>query len=150
MTGVPGCFDRAYFQRADANDVIVVQYAKALFWHWCKAAPEFFHLVSENARGGFDETRRIEKMRRATRMDVDDCAKFGKAPCRTGVIEMNVAQKRVAHIGGRETNFTEFGGNILERRFGTDIEKHKPVVGLDSGHSNDAWPVEHACIENVD
>src|SRR4051812_39674193 len=110
MTGMARRLDRAHFQGTNADNIVIVQHAKTLLWHWCEPPPKFFHLVAEDARSGFDETRGIEEVRCATRMHVNRgpspsrAGRFGETPGRSGMVEMNVAEERVAHVRCRKPN----------------------------------------------
>ena len=77
-------------------------------------------------------------MRRAARMHINRRAKLSKAPRRAGMVEMDVAEKCMAHIRGSETNLVERRRNVAEGRFRSDIEKGEPVDGFKSDCSDNS------------
>jgi hypothetical protein len=100
-------------------------------------------------------------MRRAARMHVNDCAfSAGAGPSRTGtttktpggasVIEMNVAEKNMAHILGLEADLAESSHHIVEGGFRTGIEKGKAVIGFKRGRGDDAGAAELVSVDDMD
>src|SRR5882724_9996283 len=65
MTGVAGRFGCAHFEWTQAHDVVVLEDLDALRRDGCDLAPEFLHVVTESARGRFNQFRWIDEARRA-------------------------------------------------------------------------------------
>ena len=150
MTGVPGRRDRADFERSDADNIVVLQNFDALLGDRRDAAPESFHVVAVEARGGSDELGGIDEVGRAARMHINRGAKFREAPRGAGMVEMNVAEKNVPDVFRGEMNLAEFRREIFEGRLGPGIEEDQAFVSLERGAGDDAGATEMMSVENVD
>src|SRR5437868_8636185 len=148
MTGVPGRRDRADFERSDADNIVVLQNFDALLGDGRDAAPESFHVVAVEARGGSDELRRIDEVGRAARMHINRGTKFREAPRRAGMVEMNVAEKDVPNVFRGEMNLAKFRREIFEGRLGPRIEQDQALVSLERGAGDAAGAAEIMRVEN--
>ena len=97
-----------------------------------------------------DEFCRIDEVRRAARMDVNGRAEFREAPCGAGMIEMDVTEKHVPDVSGRETSSAESFSHVRERRLRPGVEEDESIVSLDRRRRDNARPAELPCVENVD
>ena len=94
-------------------------------------------------------------MRRAARMDVNGWALSAsaartEAPRGAGVIEMNVAEKNMAHVVGLEAGLAKPGHHIVEGGFRTGIEKDEAVIGFKRRSGDDAGAAELVSVDDVD
>ena len=89
-------------------------------------------------------------------MDINggaDCPRaieFGKSPCCSGVIEMDVTEKYMPDVSGGEADLAQFGGYVFKGRCRSRIKKHESVVRLHRGGGDDAGPAEVPGVENMD
>jgi len=88
-------------------------------------------------------------MARAARMNVDRRALLGKTPGRSGMIEVDVAEKNVANVVRGETRGAHCRGNIVESRRCARVEKRDAVVSLERGRRDNSRAVEVFGVENV-
>ena len=138
MTGVPGRRDRAHFKSANPDDVQIVDNSDALLGDRREPPPQPFHVVAIDARRRFDESCRIDQVRRSSGMDVNRRAEFRETPGGAGVIEMDVAKENVPHIFGGKSSLLEFRGYVLEGRFRTGVEQNDSIIRLKRGGGDDA------------
>src|SRR5947209_12249972 len=87
-------------------------------------------------------------MRRAPRVDINGRCRC-EAPGGAGVIEMNVAEKKVTNVPGVEPRFPEVGYHIVEGGFRPGIEQRNPVVGFQGGGGDDAGMAELTGVEDM-
>ena len=73
-----------------------------------------------------------------------------KTPRGAGVIEVNVAQKNMAHVFGPEANLAKPGHHIVEGGFRTGIEKGEAVIGFKRSSGDDAGAAELVSVDDVD
>ena len=64
-------------------------------------------------------------------------ARTCEPPRRAGVIEMNVTKKNMANVFGIEAGLLKIGNHIVERCFGSGIEKRDTVVVDYTGWTTD-------------
>ena len=64
------------------------------------------------------------------------------------MIEMNVAEKNVAHVLRREPGLAKAGNDVVKRRFWPCIEKGKSIVGFERRSGNNAAAAKLAGVEN--
>jgi hypothetical protein len=88
------------------------------------------HVVAENACGGVDQFRWVEKVRRTAWVRVNGCSQLSKAPRSAGVIEMNVAEENAAHILRSEPCIAKIHNDIVERGFRAGIKKRNAFIHL--------------------
>src|SRR5438132_2585177 len=148
MACVTGRGDGPNFKRRHTHDFIVFQNSDALRRYRYDATPERLHVLAENARGGLDQFRWIDKVRRTAWVHVNGCSQFSKAPRRTRVIEMNVTEENVAHIFRCESHLAKIDNDIIERRFRTGIEKRNAFVRFQRSCGNDAGTAKLASVQN--
>ena len=149
MTGVAGRGDGANFKRRHLYDFIVFQNFDALRRHRPDPAPKTLHVVTENARGRLDQLPRIDQVRRAARMDVNRCSRFRESPRGPGVIEMNMAEKNVAHVLRFRAGVAESSSHVLKSRFRSGIEEGDGIARLEGGRGNDTGMPELFSIQDV-
>ncbi len=128
MAGVAGSRDRANFELANADDIVVLQNSNAFRRHRVDLSPKPFHFVAVKAGGGSDELCRIDQVGRAARMDVNRRAELREAPGRAGVIEMNMAEENMPDILKAEASLGKLRGDGLEGRFRAGVEKDQAIV----------------------
>ena len=88
-------------------------------------------------------------MGRAARMHVNCRTELRETPRRARVIEMNVAEKNMAHVFRLRANPRQFRGDVFESGFGARIEKRHALVALERSGRDDPRPPELSGIENV-
>ncbi len=149
MSGVARRGDGANFKRRHLYDFIVFQNFDALRRHRPDPAPKTLHVVTENARGRLDQLCWIDQVRRAARMDVNRCSRFRESPRGPGVIEMNMAEKNVAHVLRFRARVAESGSHVLKSRFRSGIEEGDAIARLEGGRGNDTGMPELFSIQDV-
>ena len=150
VRSVPGSRERAHFKLTDADHDLVIRDLHLLLGDSAHLSPEPLHFIAENARRRFHQTRWINEVTSAARMDMNRRAQLGETPRRARVIEMDMAEKNVAHIVRREIRRAHRGREILEGRVRPGIEEGDAVVRLERGDGDDAGPAEMLRVENVD
>lgn len=88
-------------------------------------------------------------MRRPARMNVDRCSQFSETVRGASMIEMNVTQKYVLHIGRFDPCLPQAGHHVLECGFGASIEQNDTVVCFQRGSGNDSAVAELPGIDDV-
>jgi hypothetical protein len=88
------------------------------------------HGVAESARGGVDQFRWVDKVRRTAWVNVNGCSQLSKAPGSACVIEMNVTEKNVAYMLRREPCIAKIDDDIVERGFRAGIENRDAFIRL--------------------
>src|SRR5688572_7576245 len=131
MAGVAGSRDRANFELANTDDVVVLQNSNALRRHRVDLSPKPFHFVAVKASGGSDELCRIDQVGRAAWMDVDRRAELRETPGRAGVIEMNMAEENVPDVLKAEASLGKLRGDGLEGRFRSGVEKDQAILSFE-------------------
>ena len=120
MTRVARRRDGANFKRRHAHDFVIFENFDAVSRHRRDLSPKPFHIVAENARGRFNDLRRINQMLGSARMHVNGGSRTArpprtcKAPRRTGVIEMNVTLENVTNVFRVESRLPKIGNYIVE------------------------------------
>jgi hypothetical protein len=112
-------------------------------------SPKFFHFIAKDAFSRSDQFRGIDQVRNTTRMHVNRGAQLSESPRCAGMIKMDVTQKRVAHVGGLEAEFSQLSNNSLEGGFRPNIKENKAAIGFQCGDREDICPAEMAGIQNV-
>src|SRR5207248_6527487 len=149
VTSVAGCFDGLDLERRNTNAMAIVQEAKISFGNRRDPTPKSLHVVAEKPLGRSDELGRINQVRCAPRMDVDNRAKLRETPCGTGMVEMNVAEKNVANVCGRKADPTQLGCNGIKGRLRAGVEQRQPVLGFERSGGHDAAGTELVGVEDV-
>ena len=75
-------------------------------------------------------------------MHVNRCSSR-ETPGGAGVIEMNMAQKNVAHILRLRAGLAESSSHVVECRFRAGVEERDTVVRLERGCGHDAGATEN-------
>ena len=149
MTGVARCRDRPHFNIPNSNGLGIVQDAHVSFRNGREPSPQSFHVSSENARSGFNQTTWINQVRRAARMHVNRRSGFSETVSRSSMIEMNMTEKNVAHIDCLDSVLAELGDHIAERRFRPGIEEDDAVVSLQRRSSDNFRAAQLQSIDDV-
>jgi hypothetical protein len=89
-------------------------------------------------------------VRRAARMDVNRCSRFRESPRGPGVIEMNMAEKNVAHVLRFRARVAESSSHVLKSRFRSGIEEGDAIARLEGGRGNDTGMPELFSIQDRD
>jgi hypothetical protein len=121
-----------------------------LFRDWPHFTPEPMHVCAKDSSRGFRQSRGINQVIRTPRMNVNGRAGLGEVPGRPGMIEMNVAEKDMAHVVRRKTRNAHFERDGLESGIGAGIEKHDPVVRRKCDRGDYSAVAEVTGVENVD
>ena len=155
VTGVTRRGDGADFERRQADSFHVLQDPHSRGRYRSNSAPKSLHLIAKDALCGLDQFRWIDKVRRAARMHINSRARpsrtggFSKTPRGPSMIKMDVAEKNMANVLGREAMFAQIDNHIIEGRFRSRIEKCDTVVRLKRSRCNDAGESELSSVEDV-
>src|SRR5262245_38360853 len=112
-------------------------------------APEPLHLVTENPSRRICQTRRIEQMFAAARMDVNGRACLRKPPSRARMIEVDGTKEDKPYLVRRKPGGAQLIGNVLKSRISAGIKKGQPIVSLKRDHRDDAGSAEVERVEDV-
>src|SRR4029079_10752488 len=112
-------------------------------------APQFLHVVAEDATRRCNHFGGIDEMLSATRMNINRVTTLGEAPGRTRVVKMTMTEEDMLNIVSGSTKLAKRGYDIVKGRFGTGIEKDKAIAGFQRRRGDDARPGELNGVEDV-
>ena len=83
-------------------------------------------------------------------MNMNSRARLGEMPGGARMIEMNVAEKNVAHVVRGKARDPHLEGNGFEGGIGSGIKERDRVFGLECDRGDDSRVTQVAGIKNVD
>ena len=82
-------------------------------------------------------------------MNINRCTPFRETVCRAGMIEVNVTQKYVLHVGLIDPKVMQSSQHVIECGFRSGIEQNYAIFRFQSDRGNDAGAAELAGIDDV-
>ena len=114
MTSVARRGDGADFELACLNNVLVLQNSDAFLRDRRDLAPQFLHVVAEDAARRCNHFGGIDEMLSATRMNINRGPKLGETPGRTGVVKMNMTEEDMLNIVSGSTKLAKRSYDIVK------------------------------------